>query len=533
MQRWLLIGILALAAVPLAAAEENGLKAIFDGKTLDGWDGDPRLWHVEDGCITGQTTAENPTKHNTYLIWRGGRPADFEMLFEFKCCNAVGNSGLQYRSREEPEKWGRWIIGGYQADIDAGNKYTGIFYEERGRGILALRGQCVVIGPDHKPKIKETFGDAAELAKVIKANDWNSYRVVAEGNHMRHWINDKLMVDVVDEDPEQRRGEGLLAFQLHAGPPMKVQFRNIRLKELSPAAKPQPTAAGKKKKIVFIAGKPSHRYAEHEHCAGCLLLADCLKKFMPNDLETIIYRDGWPGRGERSTLEDADALVIITDGSKSHPMLKHVAEVEKLMARGVGLACIHYAVAMPKGPDGDKLKQWLGGYYEPYWSVNPFWTAEFKQFPDHPVARGLKPFAIEDEWYYNMRFLDDMSDVTPILTATPPDSTREGPDGPSSGNATVRARKGMAEHLAWVRQRPDGGRGFGFTGGHWHWNWGNDDFRKVVLNGIAWVAKIEIPPDGIPSPTPAMWELQNCQDKPEPEGFDRGKVQKLLDSWKR
>jgi len=126
-----------------------------------------------------------------------------------------------------------------------------------------------------------------------------------------------------------------------------------------------------------------------------------------------------------------------------------------------------------------------------------------------------------------------MRDVTPILTAVPPDSTRERPDGEHSGNAAVRARKGMPEHLAWVRQRPNGGRGFGFTGGHWHWNWGNDNFRKVVLNGIAWTAKIEIPPDGIPSATPSLQDLRFYQDKPEPEDFDREKVQKLLESWKQ
>ena len=177
------------------------------------------------------------------------------------------------------------------------------------------------------------------------------------------------------------------------------------------------------------------------------------------------------------------------------------------------------------------MKDWIGGYYETFWSVNPFWTADFKQLPDHPIARGVKPFAIEDEWYYHMRFIDNMEGVTPILTAVPPDSTREGPDGPHGGNPTVRAQKGRAEHVAWARVRPDGGRGFGLTGGHSHWNWANDNFRTVVLNGIAWVAKLDIPPGGVPSKTPTLEALEANQDKPQPKGFDREKVRKMIEQW--
>ncbi|MCD4727816.1 MAG: ThuA domain-containing protein [Pirellulales bacterium] len=296
-----------------------------------------------------------------------------------------------------------------------------------------------------------------------------------------------------------------------------------------PHAGPAAKSESGKKRIVFIAGRPSHGYSEHEHRAGCLLLAECLKKAFPN-VETAVCRDGWPR--DRKALDGADAIVIFSDGSKSHPMLRHLGQVEKLMKRGVGLACIHYAVTVPKEKGGDQMKDWIGGYYEAFWSVNPFWTAEFAEFPDHPVAHGLKPFSIKDEWYYHMRFIDGMEGVTPILTAVPPDSTREGPDGPSSGNPTVRSEKGKAEHVAWARQRPDGGRGFGFTGGHWHWSWANDNFRKAVLNGIAWVAKLEIPLDGVPSNTPTYEELKLNQAKPEPAGFDREKVRKKIRQWK-
>jgi type 1 glutamine amidotransferase len=214
-------------------------------------------------------------------------------------------------------------------------------------------------------------------------------------------------------------------------------------------------------------------------------------------------------------------------------MLPHLDEIAALMKRGVGLACIHYAVQVPKGKAGDLMKDWIGGYYEMFWSVNPFWTTDFTRLAEHSVARGVKPFAIEDEWYYNMRFNDDMEGVTPILTAVPPDKTREGPDGPHSGNPTVRSQKGRAEHVAWARVRPDGGRGFGFTGGHWHWNWANDNYRKVVLNGIAWTAKIEIPLGGVFSTTPTLEELEANQDKPQPPNFDREKVRKMIEGWKK
>ena len=282
-------------------------------------------------------------------------------------------------------------------------------------------------------------------------------------------------------------------------------------------------------KIVFIAGPPSHGYGSHEHNAGCLLLAKCLREAMPK-VETVVHKNGWPSAPK--AFEGADGIVVFSDGGKRNIMLPHLDQLEKQMERGVGLACLHYALIVPKGTPGDKMKNWIGGYYEEYWSVNPFWTAEFERLPDHPVARGVRPFSIEDEWYYHMRFANNMKGVVPILTAAPPNKTREGPDGPYSGNPTVRSRKGMAEHVAWTCQRPDGGRGFGFTGGHWHWNWANDNFRKVVLNGIAWVAGLDIPADGVSSKTPTFKELEAGQDEPQPAKFDREKTRKMIESWK-
>jgi hypothetical protein len=221
----------ALLARGVIAAEE-GFKPIFDGRTLHGWEGDPKLWRVENGTITGQTTPEHPAKNNTFLIWRGGKVADFELKLEFRMPNAgFANSGVQYRSRQEPEKVGRWVVAGYQADMDGSNQYTGILYEERGRGILALRGQKIAIGADHRPKLVEQFADHKDLAKVIKNRLWNEYDIIARGNHLVQKINGRLMIDVTDNDPQQRKLEGILALQLHVGEPMKVQFRNIRLKE--------------------------------------------------------------------------------------------------------------------------------------------------------------------------------------------------------------------------------------------------------------------------------------------------------------
>lgn len=221
-------------------AGEPVFEPIFDGKTLNGWDGNPKFWRVEDGAITGETTAENPTDGNTFIIWRGGEPGDFELELEYKI---VGhNSGIQYRSFEVPDK--KWVIGGYQADMEVGDKYSGINYGERFRGILALRGQRTSIESNHKPKVLETFADTEELQTKINKEDWNSYVITARGNNFVHRINGYRMSEVTDNDVEKRRSKGLIALQLHAGPPMKVQFRNIRIKRFDK----QETAAAEKKK---------------------------------------------------------------------------------------------------------------------------------------------------------------------------------------------------------------------------------------------------------------------------------------------
>ena len=220
-----LLALLALAST--AVAEDKNL---FNGKDLTGWKG-LDFWSVEDGCITGRTTKEKPTKGNTFLVWQGGEIGDFELTFKYKIVG--GNSGVQYRSKVVDEKG--YVVSGYQADFEAGKTYSGILYEEKGRGILAQRGQKTVIKEGEKPgkaKVEVTgeVGKSAEIQAKIKAEDWNEYRIVAQGGHLQHFINGVQTVDVTDETAVGAK-KGILALQLHAGPAMVVQFKDLVLKE--------------------------------------------------------------------------------------------------------------------------------------------------------------------------------------------------------------------------------------------------------------------------------------------------------------
>jgi uncharacterized protein (TIGR03067 family) len=214
------------------AATEEGFASIFNGKDLTGWDGNPALWSVKDGAIVGQTSDANPIKNNTFLIWTNGQPGDFELRCSFKIepLNDKGfaNSGIQYRSKVLDPKG--WVVGGYQADMEAGKTYTGILYEERMRGILATRGEKVVLDKDCKKQVTGSVGNSDEIQAAIKQGDWNDYVIIAQGNHLQQFINGKPTVDVTDDCESKRAMNGVLALQLHAGQPMKVQFRNLRLR---------------------------------------------------------------------------------------------------------------------------------------------------------------------------------------------------------------------------------------------------------------------------------------------------------------
>lgn len=242
---FLAVGAMALGLWSQSVHADEG-KAIFNGKDLTGWEGNPALWSVEDGAITGRTkpSAEDPkkgdVKHNTFLIWRGGNVGDFELTFKYRI--VAGNSGVQYRSKEIQSGESGPVMSGYQADIEAGTKYSGILYEEKARGILALRGQQNVIKPQAKDEAKDgksfkvetvgTVGDSDEIQKSIKSEDWNDYKIVAKGNHLQHYINGHKTIDVVDEDDSNAAKDGLLGLQIHTGPPMVVQFKDLVLKEL-------------------------------------------------------------------------------------------------------------------------------------------------------------------------------------------------------------------------------------------------------------------------------------------------------------
>jgi hypothetical protein len=207
-----------------AAGDDDGFVSLFNGKDLSGWKGDSH-WSVQDGAITGTTTSETLLSYNTFLIWEGDNPADFELRATYRIVG--GNSGVQYRSKVIDES--KSIVGGYQADIDSSPRYSGINYEERGRGILAERGQRVTIAADGSKQV-EQIGDQDELQKTIKNEDWNDYVIIARGNHLQHYINGVLMSEVIDNQTDKAAASGVIALQVHQGPPMTIQFKNLRLK---------------------------------------------------------------------------------------------------------------------------------------------------------------------------------------------------------------------------------------------------------------------------------------------------------------
>ncbi|MBI5363638.1 MAG: DUF1080 domain-containing protein, partial [Planctomycetes bacterium] len=209
---------------------ESAPRPLFDGKTLAGWDGDPRFWRVEDGAIVGESTAANPLAATTYLLWRGGEVGDFELAFDFKITG--GNSGLQFRSRDR----GGWQVAGYQADLEDGPSWTGCIYEQEGRGVMVGRGEDARFTSAGKTSTR--FGDSAALLAKVKPREWNRYVVRARGREIELEVAGERMLRCVDEDDARFAARGILAFQLHQGPPMKVELRNVVLKELPPSTEP-------------------------------------------------------------------------------------------------------------------------------------------------------------------------------------------------------------------------------------------------------------------------------------------------------
>ena len=245
--RHLVRTLAATAALCLVShAADSGFKSLFNGKDLSGWQGMDGFWSVRDGAITGQSTAARPVESNHFLIWKGGEPANFELRLKFRLTaqneKNWGNSGVQYRSKILDAA--KFVVGGYQADIDSPFKYTGMLYEEKGRGILMTTGQKIRISPPaagadtKKGKAKaaiEVLGTVTkpeDIQAAYKLGDWNDMVIIAKGNHLQHYLNGKLTADVTDTDPIAGAQSGVLALQIHKGEPMTIQFKDIQLKTL-------------------------------------------------------------------------------------------------------------------------------------------------------------------------------------------------------------------------------------------------------------------------------------------------------------
>jgi type 1 glutamine amidotransferase len=260
--------------------------------------------------------------------------------------------------------------------------------------------------------------------------------------------------------------------------------------------------------IVLVAGTPSHPTGMHEYRAGCLLLKQCLDQ--SGLVESRLFTNGWPQ--SENAFDGADAIFLYMDGGPRHAALReqNLKQLRDLMKKGVGLGCAHFAVEVPKDHGGEWL-EWLGGYYEVGYSINPTWAAVIASLPSVPVTRGVKPFSVRDEWYFNIRFNEKQGKLTPILIARPSLETRQNSYGPYPHIVQAAGRE---ETLMWTYERPGGGRSFGFTGAHFHDNWGNESFRKLVLNALLWTAHVEVPKDGLAGKLPPDQLKENLDPKP-------------------
>ena len=283
---------------------------------------------------------------------------------------------------------------------------------------------------------------------------------------------------------------------------------------LAAAALPRPVlAAPAKKKLVLLAGSPSHGPLEHEFNAGTRLIEKCLSQV--EGLELSFHTGGWPA--DEKVFDGADGILSYCDGGKGHPFLRgnHLEVIGKLMKQGVGLMCCHYSVEVPADIGSKEFQEGIGGRPEHKEPGKPLWSAEVKEVPTHPHTSGGKAFPVRREWYFNMRFRAELKGVTPILSAKPSDAVREGPYVyPKGPYKHIQEAKGRAESMMWAVERADGGRGVGFTGGHFHKNWADDNYRKVVLNALFWICKMDIPKEGVASRVTEEDLVKNLDPKP-------------------
>lgn len=245
--KFVILLIISIAYYGCQSPTNDGFVEIFDGETLEGWSGDSIYWQVKNGCIVGTVKPETILKNNTFIVWQGGQPQDFELKLDYRISES-GNSGINYRSTYLENR--PYALRGYQCDIDGKNKYTGQNYEEKKRTTLAYRGEKVLLSTPDDPVIKENIrshvikncwqtrevleplGDKDALSAKIKANDWNQVHLIIRGKRLLHYVNGTLMSDVTDNDAIYRTIKGYIGVQVHVGPPMEVEFKNIRLKEL-------------------------------------------------------------------------------------------------------------------------------------------------------------------------------------------------------------------------------------------------------------------------------------------------------------
>jgi hypothetical protein len=477
----------------LGATPPAGAVVLFDGSSADAFEGGRLL---EGGLLgVGCDSRQRFADHRIHLEFR--TPFQPEARGQGR-----GNSGVYVQGRYECQVLDSFGLDGKQ------NECGGIYSIAE-----PIVNACLPPGTWQTYDITFT---AARWSGLVKKRD---ARMTVHLNGIL--VHDDVALPNVTTAAKRKESDsaGGLYLQNHGNP---VAYRNVWVVENDPQ---------RTRRVVFVSGGPSHGYAAHEHRAGCMLLADAIRTSgLPIETEVHVQ---WPK--DEQAIERADVLVCFADGGGRHPFLRHMEELAPQMARGLSLVCIHYAVEVPKGKPGDRFVDWLGGYFETHWSVNPHWTAEFTAIPEHPIGRGVRPFAIHDEWYFHMRFQKGMQGVTPILSAVAPESTMRRKDGPHSGNPAVRedVANAVPQHVGWAFQRPDGGRSFGFTGGHVHWNWGHRDFRTLVLNAIAWCADVDVPEGGVPSETPDLKALQANQSGKPGKNFDPAKVERLLGTFRK
>tara|TARA_R110002096_G_scaffold67332_6_gene163322 strand:- start:2521 stop:3525 length:1005 start_codon:yes stop_codon:yes gene_type:complete len=279
---------------------------------------------------------------------------------------------------------------------------------------------------------------------------------------------------------------------------------------LNSCSNSQAESTAKKTRIVLIAGKPSHPSGQHEFNAGAVILARALNEQSGLPVEVDVVHNGWPE--DESVFDGASAVVIYSDGNSRHPVNGHEEKMDAMIDAGIGLMCMHYGVEVPAGKQGEYFKKWIGGHYEAGFSCNPHWTAPLAADSKHPISQGVPAFSANDEFYYNMRFAEPKT-AKDVITSTP---TREKINRYIHWTPAGEKALGTKQTLMWAIERSDGGRGVGFTGGHWHRNWAIDDFRRAVLNAIVWTAKLDVPEGGVQSEAVTAAQLNENLDPKKP-----------------